>query len=55
MAHGTIKGGMVTKMKSAFEALANQVPAVYIVRWEGISTLQDIAAGKCPSGTILYK
>jgi len=55
MAHGTIKGGMVAKMKSAFEALANQVPAVYIVRWEGISTLQDIAAGKCPSGTILYK
>jgi acetylglutamate kinase len=55
IADGTIKGGMVAKMTSAFEALANQVPAVYIVRWEGISTLQDIAAGKCRSGTILYK
>ena len=55
IANGTIKGGMVAKMMSAFEALANRVPAVYIVRWEGISTLQDLAAGKCPTGTILYK
>ena len=55
IARGTIKGGMIAKMMSAFEALANQVPAVYIVKWEGISTLQDIAAGKCASGTILYK
>lgn len=55
IADGTIKGGMLAKMLSAFEALANQVPAVYIIRWEGISTLQDIAAGECHSGTILYK
>ena len=55
IANGTIKGGMVAKMMSAFEALANRVPAVYIVRWEGISTLKDLAAGKCPTGTILYR
>ena len=53
IARGTIKGGMVAKMTSAFEALANQVPAVYIVQWQGISTLQALADGKCPSGTIL--
>ena len=55
IADGTIKGGMVAKMTSAFEALANQVPAVYITQWEGIRTLQGIAAGECPSGTILKK
>jgi len=55
IADGTITGGMVAKMTSAFEALTNGVPAVYITQWEGISTLQDIAAGKCSSGTILYK
>ena len=53
IADRTIQGGMVAKMTSAFEALANQVPAVYITRWEGIATLQGIAAGECRSGTIL--
>ena len=55
IARGTIQGGMVAKMTSAFEALANQVPAVYITQWEGISTLQGIAAGECRSGTVLSK
>jgi acetylglutamate kinase len=55
IASGSIKGGMLAKMTSAFEALANQVPAVYVLQWEGKSTLQNIAAGKCSSGTILYK
>jgi len=55
IANGTIKGGMVAKMMSAFEALANQVPAVYITQWEGIPTLQGIVAGECRSGTILSK
>jgi acetylglutamate kinase len=53
IADGTIKNGMVAKMTSAFEALANQVPAVYITQWEGIPTLQGIAAGECRSGTII--
>jgi acetylglutamate kinase len=55
IADGTIKGGMLAKMTSAFEALAKGVPAVYITQWEGLSTLRDIAAGKCSSGTILHK
>ena len=55
IADGTIQGGMVAKMTAAFDALANQVPAVYITKWEGLATLQDIAAGQCRSGTILYK
>jgi len=55
IADGTIKGGMVAKMMSAFEALKNQVPAVFITQWEGIPTLQGIVAGECRSGTILSK
>jgi len=55
IADGTIKGGMVAKIMSAIEALTNGVPAVYITRWEGIPTLQAIAAGECRSGTIVYK
>ncbi len=53
IADGTIKGGMVAKMTSAFEALANQVPAVFITQWEGTPTLQGIVAGECRSGTVL--
>ena len=53
IADGTIKGGMVAKMMSAFETLANRVPAVYITQWEGIPTLQRIVAGECTSGTII--
>lgn len=53
IADGIIKGGMLAKMTSAFEALANQVPAVYIIQWNGESTLRDIAAGDCRSGTVL--
>lgn len=53
IADGTIKGGMLAKMTAAFEALANHVPAVYITQWEGIPTLQGLAAGECRSGTIL--
>jgi len=55
IANGTIKGGMVAKMMSSFEALANQVPAVYITQWEGIPTLQGIVAGECRSGTVLRR
>ena len=55
IASGVIQGGMVAKMKSAFEALAKGVSAVYIVKWEGINTLQDLAAGICQSGTILKR
>jgi acetylglutamate kinase len=50
-----IQGGMVAKMNAAFEALAKGVSAAYIVKWEGVKTLQDLAAGICRSGTILKK
>ena len=50
---GIIQGGMVAKMNAAFDALAKGVSAVYIVKWEGVNTLQDLAAGICRSGTIL--
>ncbi len=55
IADGTIKGGMLAKMTSAFKALANQVPAVYIIQWAGIATLQEIVAGECRSGTLLKR
>jgi len=51
--NGTIQGGMVAKMNASFEALANGVPAVYIVKWEGMDTLRDLAEGDCRSGTVL--
>jgi len=50
-----IQGGMVAKMNAAFEALAKGVSAAYIVKWEGVNTLHDVAAGICRSGTILKR
>jgi len=55
IADGTIKGGMVAKMMSAFEALGKGVPAVYIMKWEGMDSLKGLTAGECRSGTILFK
>jgi len=52
---GVIQGGMVAKMNAAFEAMAKGVTAAYIVKWEGVNTLQDVAAGICRSGTILKR
>ncbi len=39
IASGTIKGGMVAKMESAFEALHQNVPRVHIIQWQGPQTL----------------
>ena len=50
-ADGTIKGGMVAKMESAFEALNQNVPRVHIIQWQGAQTLYDIIKGKSESGT----
>jgi len=50
-----IQGGMVAKMNAAFDALAQGVSAAYIIKWEGVQTLRDLAAGICRSGTILKK
>ena len=51
MAEGVIKGGMVAKMESAFEALNKSVPRVHIIRWQGAQTLQDIMQQQSSAGT----
>jgi acetylglutamate kinase len=53
IAEGTISGGMVAKMESAFEALEKKVPRVHITQWQGPDTLQSIIEGECKNGTII--
>jgi acetylglutamate kinase len=53
IADGTIKGGMVAKMESAFEALHQRVPRVHIIRWHGAQTLHHIIRGKPETGTTI--
>ncbi len=53
IADGIIKGGMVAKMESAFEALSKKVPRVHIIQWQGTDTLQNIVNLQSISGTII--
>jgi len=53
IAEGTVSGGMVAKMESAFEALEKKVPRVHISQWQGPDTLQSIIEGECKNGTII--
>jgi acetylglutamate kinase len=53
IANGIIKGGMVAKMESAFEALHGNVPRVHIIQWQGPQTLHKIIKGKPETGTTL--
>jgi len=53
IAEGTIKGGMVAKMESAFEALDQNVPRVHIIQWQGPETLQNVIKKKSKTGTII--
>ena len=53
IADGTIKGGMVAKMESAFEALDKNVSRVHIIQWQGTDTLQNLINLKSISGTII--
>ncbi len=53
IANGTIKGGMVAKMESSFEALHQNVPRVHIVQWQGPQTLHKIIKGKPETGTMI--
>jgi acetylglutamate kinase len=55
IAEGVIKGGMVAKMESAFQALDQGVPRVHIIRWQGAQTLQDIIQQQCSAGTTVTK
>ncbi len=51
IADGIIKGGMVAKMESAFQALNQDVPRVHIIQWQGPQTLQEIVQQQCNAGT----
>ncbi|MBW2120328.1 MAG: acetylglutamate kinase [Deltaproteobacteria bacterium] len=53
IARGTIKGGMVAKMESAFEALRGQVQRVHITRWHGMSTFESMVRRQPVPGTTI--
>jgi len=53
IAKGIIKGGMLAKMESAFEALHQKVPRVHIIQWQGPQTLHKIIKGKPDTGTTI--
>jgi len=53
IADGTIKGGMVAKMESAFEALTGQVKRVHITQWQGEKTLKAIINREPIAGTTI--
>ena len=55
IADGTIEGGMVAKIKSAFEAVGGNVARVHITRWEGPETFDRLLGGSSDSGTIIEK
>jgi acetylglutamate kinase len=55
IAAGTIKGGMVAKMESAFEALDQQVPRVHIIQWQGAETLYNIIQQRSTDGTVIHR
>ncbi len=52
---GIIKGGMVAKMESAFQALRNDVARVHIIQWQGAHTLQKIIQLQPGTGTTVKK
>jgi acetylglutamate kinase len=53
IADGVIKGGMVAKMESAFEALHQKVPRVHIIQWQGPNAIHNIVNGQSTAGTII--
>ncbi len=53
IADGIIRGGMVAKMESAFEAIDQQVSRVHIIRWQGPDTVVKIVNHKPVTGTVI--
>jgi acetylglutamate kinase len=53
IADGAIKGGMVAKMESAFEALEQKVPRVHIIQWQGTDTLKNLINRQPVAGTVI--
>ena len=50
---GIIKGGMVAKMESAFDALNQNVPRVHIIQWQGQDTIRKIITRESIAGTTI--
>lgn len=55
IADGTIEGGMVAKMESAFEAVKGRVSRVHITHWEGSETFDRLLDHSSDTGTIIEK
>ena len=55
IAESVIKGGMVAKMESAFQALNQSVPRVHIIQWQGAQTLHDIMQQQGCAGTTVTR
>ena len=55
IADGTIEGGMVAKMESAFEAVRGSVSRVHITCWEGPETFDCLLDRSSDTGTIIEK
>jgi acetylglutamate kinase len=53
ISEGTIQGGMVAKMESAFEALRGSVERVHITQWQGQDTLLGMIHRKSLPGTTI--
>ena len=51
---GTVKGGMVAKIESAFEALTGRVKQVHITQWQGENTLKGIISRESTVGTTIH-
>jgi len=55
IADGTIDGGMVAKMESAFEAVRGNVNRVHITSWEGSETFDCLLDRTSDAGTVIEK
>jgi acetylglutamate kinase len=55
IADGKIKGGMVAKLESAFEALSGKVPRVHILKWQGPETMWELVSGGPLERTTLHE
>jgi len=55
IADGTIEGGIVAKMESAFEAVRGSVSRVHITCWEGSETYGRLLNRSSDTGTIIEK
>ncbi len=55
IADGTIQGGMVAKMASAFEAVNGDVARVHIICWEGPRTFDCLLGRSSDGGTVIER